>query len=133
MKTAQDVLTGLRAVVAGREDYVYESPDPSGANQCAYSTLTGEPSCGVGAYLFASNKNLFDQIHKMEWAEDEFSQPMLVREVDVNGLHERGYLEDFDEGARDLLSLFQSRQDRRETWGTALAYAEAEISERAGA
>lgn len=125
MKTAQDVLTGLRAVVAGREDYVYESPDPSG-EVCVYSTPTGEPSCGVGAYFFANDKDLFDEIHKAEWAESDAGEPMVNCSlgVEVSTLVRQGRLTDYTPDAVDLLTEFQFQQDGRERWGVALSRTE---------
>lgn len=125
MKTVQDILTGLRAVVAGREDYKYESPDPCGAGYCVYSTPTGEPSCGVGAYFFANDKDLFSKVHDLEWAEDEHSQPMVLQESNVKDLEGKGLLGDYGYEAVQLLAQFQRSQDRGVSWGNALLSTEA--------
>lgn len=118
MITLQDALAGLADVVEGSEGFVYkELIEDEG---CAYSTEDGNPSCGVGVYLYRNDRELFDVIHEHEWQSTDFLAYSSMAFRAVDGLDETVH-ERYTSEALRALEIFQMHQDSQKlTWGECL-------------
>lgn len=104
---AEDAIEALRAIVAGREDFVYQ-PHPGG---CAYS-IKGQPDCLVG-HVLARWSLLY-------LVADQQTKPIRT----VANVYQR-----LDRGAVEVLDAAQVQQDVAAPWGVALAVAEKKYEE----
>lgn len=130
MKTYEEVLADLRAIVQGREDYVYVpafgkvDPNPWD-NTCTYTTQDGAPSCIVGHVIAVEFPDLLPAIRKEEWyyvdradPEDTEHEPLTEG---VGSLSQTFSVTiDWEPKALALLSYVQSQQDVGTPWGEAL-------------
>lgn len=115
VKDEHDAIEALRTVVAGREDFVYHSPDGAAGLCVNFNVLDAyRPSCVVGHVL------------------DLWGLPQELRPVAADGSVHRVNLKLRDKRspfvmsmeAMQVLAAAQKFQDEQGTWGGALAKAE---------
>lgn len=120
-----ETIAGLRAVVAERgEAYVYERQPGIGFVCIYWDRAKGCPSCLVGHVLAQfgfTNPPAFIEGKAIDMALHKHTAPYKDFE-DFAGY----WLERFTPDAIRLLATAQAEQDSSETWGRALASAEAE-------
>ena len=96
----------LLQVTEGREDYVYQNPDPEHPAAC-YNHWNGEPSCLIGHAIAADGIDLVEEVGA---------------ELDAAGAVEDIYGQ-WEENAVRLWVKAQIRQDGGYPWGKAAQYA----------
>lgn len=115
--TADKAIELLREAVAGREDYVYRSPEGYDTSNpeyyCAY-THNGCPDCLIGVCLHKAGVTVEQLAHLPE---------NRVYDQEVRALL-AGYGYPLDSAAVEVLGEAQISQDSGEPWGKALATAE---------
>lgn len=116
VKTARDAIEALRQVIAGRDDFVYDSG--AVGDMCLNFALASDgsyqPSCVVG------------HVAALWGLEPEFWSRCGTGSVNTlfDGLAIRGHWLRINNGAKAILTVAQVAQDDRHTWGYALARAE---------
>lgn len=111
--TREDVLYAAREALAEKgEDYIYLK------RECVYAE-DGVPSCFVGHVVYILDPEAFAQLAERE---DEYGTESVKFLMGSDDDYLPLYFWTAD--AADLLAIVQDGQDRRKTWGDALAYAE---------
>lgn len=109
----------LREVVAGREDFVYKSPDGHGIDNpdyhCEYAH-GDKPGCLIGVVLHQAGVTV-DQLAELPANYVNNTEVLLQ-------LREFGFT--LTAGAEQVLRRAQAEQDNGNTWGKALEVAEQE-------
>jgi hypothetical protein len=131
---AHQAIEILRKTVAGKEDFVYEADKRVGGNQpsCRY-VKDGRPSCLVGQAFHAElgfTVNLLGLLDSGYETEDPATGDYII--LDGGGILENEVLDEFatlTDAARQVLFEAQCAQDNGQTWGHALAQAEAVYAE----
>lgn len=95
----------LLQVIEGREDYVYQNPDPEYSDAC-YNHWNGEPSCLIGHAIAA----------------DGIDVCKVGAEFDAAGAVQSTYGQ-WEENAVRLWMKAQHYQDGGVSWGEAVQYA----------
>lgn len=110
--TGRRAIELLREVVAGKEDFVYEAPDPE-LKLCVY-TYGGACSCLVGHALLKAGYDI-EQIRALDVVRDGL--PTGAGDIP-------NHLPDVTHAAADIFDAAQAVQDNGQTWRNALDSAE---------
>lgn len=95
-------------MIEGREDYVYQNPDPDPEHpDTCYNHWNGEPSCLIGHAIAADGIDLVGEVGA---------------ELDAAGAVRDAYRR-WEENAVRLWTKAQFRQDSGTPWGKAVQYA----------
>lgn len=105
----EQVTEAMKAVVAGREDYVYEFAD----SECLYA-IDGAPSCVVGHVIHRLDPELFKQVE--DWERNTGYGNNGVNEL----LYESGLGIDAPMNVVSALERAQELQDSGNPWRDAL-------------